>query len=311
MLYVKTWIDKTVDNEGREHYITSITYFGTPKRERKFSKLREFLCNQYLTDFPEKIAVMGPGSDLEISLLVDVLADRVANLSIFCFDISYQILLNIKSLSYKGFKPTLICADAINIPSCACKFDFIVSSSLQHEIFSYRGGVKGIRNSLNEFSRILKPGGVLFIRDFSTPPRGTCSINFKSNFAKNFWDDYIIYFRKAYGEKLKYRLAGESIILTSYAATDFVNHMAVKILYDGRYNDIATWKEINEKYINISPRWYVQELRKHSKMKLVANSVDIETEQQEVVNQNLEIFMCSEKVQPTCSRFNLFFKKEV
>ena len=310
---------KTDMSKSLNHYLDSIRYTGQVKRNRKLIKLKSYLEMQEANfDHFLRIAIIGPGSDIELDMLYSVMVSKGKSMlpQVYCFDISHKILSALRHIAarYQFSQLGFVSADATMLPTCSDSFDLVISSSLQHEIFSYSGGVDAVDESLGEYSRLLRENGVLFIRDFKCPTENhQYAIKFESEQAREFWNNYVLYFRKAYGEPVVYEKLGELVVLNSYEATDFMTHFAVKSLYDADHCEIETWKEINEHYITLPSSWYLQNANKHG-LHLIFDLPDPEPEQEEIIGANMSCFVLEsddglKKISPLCSRFNLLFTK--
>jgi SAM-dependent methyltransferase len=311
---------KTDQSKSLDHYLASIRYTGQIKRQRKLNRLKKYLEGRK-TDLDNilRVAIIGPGSDIELDLLHSVIGGRRKSLppQVYCIDISHRILQALRQMTsrYQLSQLGLVCSDASKLPFSMGTFDLVISSSLQHEIFSYSGGERAVENSFQEYSRLLNQNGILFIRDFECPPHeDQYAIQLETDSARKFWSNYLLYFRKAYAESVPYQNLGGLVVLNSYAATDFMTHFAVKSLYDPDHAEIETWKEINEHYITLSSKWYSQNAEKYG-LHLIFNLLDLEPEQEEIIRTNMSCFVLEsggrlKKISPFCTRFNLLFAKK-
>lgn len=309
--------DKTAASDCFDHYVTSIKYLGSAKRSRKVAELVGHLKQQEFGHF--RAAVIGPGGGIEVSALLHVQLDWqiCTSMEIICFDISKRILDHLRqafACRYDRAELRFIRADARHLPSRDASCDLVISSSLEHEVYSYQGGESAIRASIGEYCRILAPDGTFFLRDFAPPPCQLYAIRLDSEFARGFWHDYAHHFRRRYEDGVVYELHSDLVLLNSYEAIDFVTHLAVKLLYDPDHQAIKTWKEINERYIVLPLEWYVREITKRRGFRLILLSIDRETEQEEVIRDHVSVFAMkdgepSRQVSRMCERFNLLFRK--
>lgn len=300
------------------HYIESLAYHNCQaKRDRKLRELRFFLETQLWTG-NVNVLVLGPGAGLELSLLVDLfMADYLGDkLMICCVDLELGVLRYLQGLLHdveldNQLVVTFVCGDCVNLPIAGRTFDIVISSSLQHEVYSYGGGQHALETYISHCYRVMKNGSILFLRDFASPPEALYFLELDDS-AYQFWEQYQLHFRVQLGEKVEYSIRNQMLAMSSREAMEFLTHFAVKTLYDPNYDEIHTWKEINERYLVVDRDWYLHQASSLG-LSLEFNSQDRELEQEEVIQAHVRIFQQTRLgiglIHPFCARDNFIFCK--
>lgn len=310
---MSAWRDKTTSPADLEHYLDCLAYRGQAKRDRKFARLRAFLETHPFRE-PFAAAVIGPGGGLELALLLALAARRQwRHPRIIGCDISPAILARLAQEF--GAAPVLpLCADATRLACASGSLQLVSAASVQHEIYSYRQGLAGVRQSLAEYARVLAPGGILFLRDFTAPARAVWAVRLKTDVAVDFWRQFRAHFRSRHNETFAWcERTPTELVLDSYAAMELANHLAIKLLHDPEVPEIAAWREINERYIVGPDAWYVETLTRHG-LRVLAYTVDDEPEHRAAVGAHLALAQLraggqAVPLSPPCGRFNLLLEK--
>ena len=149
---------------------------------------------------------------------------------------------------------------------------------------------------------------------FTAPARAVWAVRLKTDVAVDFWRQFRAHFRSRQNETFAWcERTPTELVLDSYAAMELANHLAIKLLHDPEVPEIATWREINERYIVGPDAWYVETLTRHG-LRVLAYTVDDEPEHRAAVGAHLALAQLraggqAVPLSPPCGRFNLLLEK--
>lgn len=150
---------------------------------------------QYLHDGHTAISI-GIGQGEEVCALHELFGNRI---NIIGVDVSSNAINETRlRLMRNQFPINLFRADATKLPFRDGTADAIILSSTLHEIYSYhQNGTDAFRKCLSENTRVLRKGGVIFIRDFAAPDTDErVSLHIRTPIAMKFYESFRTSFRK-------------------------------------------------------------------------------------------------------------------
>ncbi len=124
------------------------------------------VLSRFLTGQPNSILDIGPGGGQELQALLQKFPDA----RVLAVDNSDNSLARVNEISSEtpSTKLEVIKADIAELPIDDEEIDGIIASHVLHEVFS-KSGLQGWTRAVQEMLRVLKRGGVIFVRDFSAP----------------------------------------------------------------------------------------------------------------------------------------------
>lgn len=275
---------------------------------------------------PRRILSVGVGQGEELHSL----SRLFPNSRVIGMDISDLALHEAqRRTSMHQLNSDLVLADASRLPFKDASLSGIVFSSLLHEIYSYSlDGHTAWKRTISEASRVLEPGGGLFIRDPAAPTfKDPAQIQFKSDLSSDFYN----YFRNEYRRFKSWSPDSQNAFASQGA--DEVRHLpqpddhrtvtlsprySAEVLFHffnfwkGFVNDQAEigdihWKEINEAYylpdedqiqLALPPRGYISKIEDVAKdilkgsglgLKHVGHGVSIRPKMRDVLLEYFDI----------------------
>lgn len=236
-------------------------------------KCHDFNLRDYANPEFNMILNIGIGNGLELIALHKIYKDD--QIKIIGVDISPTSIELTKDLLLKNsinpHQVELVHCNATRLPFPNQYVDIIFMNSLLHEVISYSTDwEKAWESAIYEAYRVLNPGGLLYIEDFTAfNINGNVRIFFKTEFARQFYKYYRNEYRsfKSWGEghiKLFTRdreliinnlpdlkRSEDSVLLGSALALELLTHF--KIFSNDFKNGLAVlgdreWIEINERY---------------------------------------------------------------
>lgn len=237
------------------------------------SKFNDFNLRDYTEPRFNKILNIGIGNGLELVALSKIYNED--QIKIIGADISPISIELTKDLLFKHsvdpHQVELVNCNATKLPFPSQYVDIIFMNSLLHEVVSYSTDwIKAWDSTIREAYRVLTPGGLLYIEDFTASNiSGYVRMVFKSEFAKKFYKYFCNEYRsfKSWGEEgaksftkdreliiknLPILRRSENIILLgSTLALELLTHF--KIFSNDFKSGLAVlgdreWIEINERY---------------------------------------------------------------
>jgi len=237
------------------------------------SKLNDFNLRDYAEPRFNKILNIGIGNGLELVALRKIYnADQIKIIGADISPISIELT---KDLLFKhnmdSHQVELVNCNATKLPFPSQYVDIIFMNSLLHEVVSYSTDwVKAWNSTIREAYRVLTPGGILYIEDFTAPSISDyIKITFKSEFAKKFYKYFCNEFRsfsswreegaKSFTKDRDLliqnlpilRRSENTVLLGSALALELLTHF--KIFSNDFKSGLAVlgdkeWIEINERY---------------------------------------------------------------
>lgn len=262
-----------LDNTPAE-YCEAISRF-TPEEIKEYNqKLKPIKDN--LTN-PENIVSVGVGGGIEVYVLSKFFPTQKTK--VIGLDLSNNALqIAKKNLLEHDTEPILLQSSAVNMALKDNSVDGVVFSSIMHEIYSYtENGKESWEKAICEAARILKPGGVLLLRDFAAPDiRGDIQLNLLTTEAKNFYNYFRNKFRtfEFWNEEVVKKMEDKRTNLNDFPEIPKNNpaitipfEMAAEMILHFNSHKKATeekttepfapgWKEIDERYLMPDPDNY-------------------------------------------------------
>lgn len=237
------------------------------------SKFNDFNLRKHIEPGFTKILNVGIGNGLELITLRKIYdEDQIKIIGIDISPTSIDLTKNL--LSKHSIDPRqveLVNCNATKLPFPNQYIDIIFMNSLLHEVVSYsKNWEKAWESAVHEAYRVLTPGGLLYIEDFTAADTsGYVKIIFKSELARNFYT----YFRNEYRSFRSWNEEGaksfkkdrklvikslpilkkseDTIFLGSVLALELLTHF--KIFNNDFKIGLVTlgdkeWIEINERY---------------------------------------------------------------
>ncbi len=188
----REYIEKHLELAG-ERYLDSINDTRPESTVAMMDRLAPLL--QYVQD-GDSVVSIGIGSGEEVCGLWELFGDSVRIIGV---DIAPSALDKTRlRVSRNNFNTELVKADAVDLPLKDATISAVVLSSTLHEIFSYHeDGLGAFRRCLSEIARVLKPGGVVFIRDFAAPDIDELvTLHIRTPLAMKFYEAFRASFRR-------------------------------------------------------------------------------------------------------------------
>lgn len=220
---------------------------------------------------PSDILTIGVGTGDELQALRGIFPSA----KILGVDLSLTAIEKAKNKTQKLENPIHFqTADASNLPFENESFDLVIMSALLHEVYSYTvDGNRAWTDAINESSRIIKPDGILLIRDPKAPNGNVdVDIQFKSGLGIDFYNYFREYFRTFEGwnantkneiislqkdrPNLPPMSSSNQICLTQSDAAEILLHFRnFWHAYSSGALSIGdpNWKELQERYLPFGP----------------------------------------------------------
>ncbi len=232
----------------------------------KFSTLVSYLFEDSLKSYPP-FMVLGSGSGAEsFSMVRNLLEVYKRPNKIINIDINRLALARIKDKAAEFGLPrvgeNLVSADVHALPFMGETknegFGLVLLSSVLHEIQSFEGW-KSTATVFREAERVLMHGGFLVVREFLPPKPKPCAIEFKTAWAKNFFNKFVDNFRKNYQMEWLTEwdwktMNGRMIATGSRFAWEIFLHARMfkreceQFGEDQAFASFASWRELEERY---------------------------------------------------------------
>ncbi len=189
---IDTHIERHLERAGGK-YLDSINDTRPESTIAMMDRLSPLL--QYVHD-GDTVVSIGVGSGEEVCGLWELFGDSIQLIGL---DIAPTALDKTKlRVMRNNFAVELLKADATCIPLSEASVNAVVLSSTLHEIFSYHeDGLAAFKTCLSEVARVLKPGGVVFVRDFAAlDVSGQVTLQVRTPLAMKFYEAFRTSFRR-------------------------------------------------------------------------------------------------------------------
>lgn len=163
----------TREKAGWMNYITAVTGSRLYKRG--------------ITLFPIRALVAGIGRGDEMERIAVGSVDEIVGV-----DISPVVIARAQDMLRLRTDMHFMQADVSDLSAVESgSMHFVLASSTLHEVESYHG-VSARGRTLDEFRRVLAPGGIMLIREFMPPESGElCNLQFRTPFSAEFFVNFV------------------------------------------------------------------------------------------------------------------------
>lgn len=252
-------IQKHLD-KGGERYLDSINDTRAESTIAMMDRLSPLL--QYVSD-GDTVVSIGVGSGEELCGVYELFGDAVKIVGV---DISPLAIQKAQTrVKRNHFSTEFVETDATTLPFADESISAIILSSTLHEVYSYHSdGIDAVQKVLTEVSRVLKPDGIVFIRDFAiSDTNDQVTVHVRTPIAMKFYEYFSATFKKYSnwdnaldGKKVN----GEYLPPLGHGTVHMPQGKAAELLMHFRsfWSDFQSgimslndpnWKEIDEEYI--------------------------------------------------------------